>query len=153
METEAAVEVVNAFAAFGPEWLFAFVICGLLIFLVVKLIPMLQDVAQRKIDLQKADAEARHEIEMMREQRKADEEQSREQRDRERSEAEGRWAAQNERAIIAQEKSNVVMDAVKAQLEVMNAQLMDSKANSKVLREQIANMSIKVDQIHDELMK
>lgn len=149
----AATEVVARAAEFGPEWLFAVVVCGLLVFAVIKFIPMLQEWNLQRLELQKTEAEGRHEIEVMREKRKAGEEASREQRDRERSEAEGRWAAQYDRAVAAQEKSNVVIEALKNQIEVQNAQLMDSKANSKSMGEHLANIEKMVSTMHGELMK
>ena len=65
----------------------------------------------------------------------------------------GRWAAQNDRSISAQERTNVVLQSINTSLDTLNTQLMDSKASSKSMGEIVADMNHKVDEIHRELMK
>ena len=148
--TEAAV---HELAAFGPEWLFALALVIVVVVLLVAFVPVIKSAVEKRLEIAETESHERIELDKQREQRKANEEQSREQRDRERSEMEGRWAAQNDRAIAAQERSNVVLESLKNQMETMNAQLMDSKASSKSMGEIVANMNHKVDEIHREVMR
>ena len=148
--TEAAV---HEMAAFGPEWLFAVIVLIIAVVLLVAFVPVIKSSIEKRLEIADNESKERIELERKREERKANEEQSREQRDRERSEMEGRWAAQNDRAIAAQEKSNIVLESLKNQMELMNAQLMDSKANSKTIGETLADMAHKVNEVHRELMK
>lgn len=145
---ELTAEAIGALAAFGPEWGFLAVTIIALGIVVIKGIPAFQRIQEARIAIQKAESEARVELEKKREERKAAEEQSREQRDRERSEMEGRWSSQNERAIRAQEQSNTAMESVSKQLEIMNTQLADSKGNSLRLGTTLSDISDKVDEIH-----
>lgn len=148
MEASATEAAIGALAAFGPEWgllALAFVVTGAIL---VKGIPAFQDYFRQKLEIQRAESEARSELEKKREERKAAEEQSREQRDRERSEMEGRWSAQNERAIRAQEQSNTAMESMTKQLEIMNTQLADSKTNSTKIGSTLHTICDKVDEIH-----
>ena len=151
---ESAAEAgVHELAAFGPEWLFAGFVVVAGIVLLIALVPVIKDYVNKRMEIAENESKERIALDKRREERKEAEESSREQRDRERSEAEGRWAAQYERSITSQEKNTVVLNAINSQLEVMNSQLMDSKANSKTFGETLANMSHKVDDIHRELTK
>lgn len=150
---ESTAEAIGALAAFGPEWgslILAIVIVGAAL---VKGLPLFKEIQEKKIEIQTAEAQARIELEKQREERKAEEERSREQRDRERSEMEGRWAAQNDRAIRAQEQSNTAMESMTKQLEIMNTQLADSKGNSARIGTALNEICDKVDDIHHAIVK
>lgn len=149
----AAEQAVHEVAAFGPEWLLVFFVIIVVTILLIAFIPLIKSYVEKKMELDQQEVDARNAREDERERRKNDELAAREQRDRERSEVEGRWATQYERAIAAQEKSNVVMTAISNQLEVMNTQLMDSKTNSKSMGETLARMDRKVEEIHRGLMR
>ena len=139
---------VHELAAFGPEWLFAIIALIVVVVLLIAFVPVVKATIEKRLEIADNESKERIELERKREERKAAEELSREQRDRERSEMEGRWAAQNDRAIAAQEKSNVVLESLKNQMELMNAQMMDSKASSKSMGEIVATMAHQVDEIH-----
>lgn len=141
-------ETISALAAFGPEWGFLALGIIAMAIIVMKGIPAWQQSQHEKTEIQRTESQARIEIEKAREERKAAEERSREQRDRERSEMEGRWAAQNDRAILAQEQANTAMNSVSAQLELMNSQLADSKGNSARIGSALNEICDKVDDIH-----
>ena len=149
----AAEAGVHELAQFGPEWLFAGFVVVAGIVLLIALVPVLRDYINKRMEIAENESKERIDLDKRREERKEAEEKSREQRDRERSEMEGRWASQNERSITSQERTTVVLNAINSQLEVMNAQLMDSKANSKSIGEMLANMDHKVEDIHRELTK
>lgn len=85
-------------------------------------------------------------LEEQREKRKAAEERSREQRDRERSEMEGRWLTQYERATQVQEQTNAVMEGVRAQMDTLNTTLNDSKKRS-------SEMAREVNEIHRAVIR
>lgn len=140
-------------AAFGPEWVIVIVLCALIAVVTIKAIPTFEKFREQRMEIAKNESEARIDLERQREARKAEEEKSREQRDRERSEAEGHWAAQNDRAIRAQEQANAVVEALTKQMQIMNAQMQDSKLNSSRIGERLEDMSDKVDDLHRHLIK
>ena len=86
------------------------------------------------------------EIAKMREERKAKEEERLAQRDIERSQMEGRWLAQYERATAVQEQTNMVIEGMREQTHVLNTTLNDSKDRSR-------GMADKVDEIHEVVVK
>lgn len=146
-------EAIGALAAFGPEWGFLAVTIIALGIVIIKGLPAFKEIQQARLEIQRDEANARIELDRRREERKEAEEQSRERRDRERSEMEGRWAAQNDRAINAQEQANAAMESVSKQLEIMNTQLADSKGNSLRIGATLGEISDKVGEIHRVVVK
>ena len=116
-------DVLEIFAPYGPGSLF-----GALLVLVVLYF------GKQFLEEFKAQNERKANIDLKREERKQDEVDERAQRDRERSQMEGRIAAQMER-------SNALMEAMKA--------LMESVVTSNEARSQ--GMAAKVDHIADRV--
>lgn len=76
-----------------------------------------------------------------REARKAEESRLREEHDREAARLQGQWLEQQDRSNAAMERSNAVTEGVRAQLDRLNQNLEDSKANSHRMGEAVAEIS------------
>lgn len=146
-------EAIGALAAFGPEWGFLALAVAIAGVVLIKGLPLIKETMDKRIEIQQNESQARIDLDQRREDRKAAEEKAREERDRERSKMEGVWAAQNERAIKAQEQSNTAMESVSKQLEIMNTQLTDSKSHSVNLGTTLNTICDKVDEIHHVVVK
>ena len=131
---EAAVHAVDGLAGSGPEWLFA--IGALVIFagVVIKVVPMVRDYKLKQLD-----------IAQEREKRKADEARMRDERERENT-------AISARQVEAQERSTVAMNAMTAQMAVMDSRLEASQDRSRRMGERMEGMAEKVDEIHSEIV-
>lgn len=119
----------------GPEYVTALGLVAIAAWVVSKALPLYAGHQDKRLGL-----------EQQREVRKAAEERSREQRDRERSEMEGRWLTQYEHATQVQEQTNAVMEGVRAQMDMLNNTLQDSKQRS-------SEMAREVKEIHNAVIK
>jgi hypothetical protein len=127
------MEVLKLFAPYGPGWL-----GGVLLVLVAFYF------GRQFLDEYKAQNERKANIDLKREERKQDEVNERAQRDRERSQMEGRIAAQMERSNALMEAMKALMESVVTSNEVLHADLANSQARSQ-------GMAAKVDHICDRV--
>ena len=108
-----AESVLDHAAAFGAEWFFAFLVAIGFGILAKQLLNEYQRNNERKAELEERNAARQAELELKREERKRDELNERAQRDRERSEMEGRIAAQMERSNNISEGLQAAMDSLR----------------------------------------
>lgn len=108
-------DVLEIFAPYGPGSLF-----GALLVLVVLYF------GKQFLEEFKAQNERKANIDLKREERKQDEVNERAQRDRERSQMEGRIAAQMERSNALMEAMKALMESVVTSNEVLHADLANS---------------------------
>lgn len=94
--------------------------------------------------------ERKGEIDLKREERKQDEVKERAQRDRERSEMEGRIAAQMERSNSLMEAMKTLMESVVASNEVLHNDLVHSQARSQGMAEKVNHICDRVDLLYDK---
>lgn len=109
-----AESVLDHAAAFGAEWFFAFLVAIGFGILAKQLLNEYQRNNERKAELEERNAARQAELELKREERKRDELNERAQRDRERSEMEGRIAAQMERSNNISEGLQAAMESLRA---------------------------------------
>lgn len=88
-----------------------------------------------------------------REERKAEESRLREEHDLEMARLQGQWLEQQGRSNTALERSTDVSEALRVQLEALNASLNDSKEHSRAMSETIGSMATQVQDIHDHIIK
>lgn len=127
------MEVLSLFAPFGPEWLGG-VLLGLIAFYF----------GRQFLDEYKKQNERKASLDIKREERKQAEVDERAQRDRERSQMEGRIAAQMERSNSLMEAMKTLMESVVTSNEVLHADLAHSQSRSQ-------DMAVKVDHICDRV--
>ena len=125
-------DVLEIFAPYGPGSLF-----GALLVLVVLYF------GKQFLEEFKAQNERKANIDLKREERKQDEVNERAQRDRERSQMEGRIAAQMER-------SNALMESVVTSNEVLHADLANSQARSQGMAAKVDHIADRVDLLYKE---
>ena len=89
-------------------------------------------------------------LDIKREERKQDEVNERAQRDRERSEMEGRIAAQMERSNSLMEAMKTLMESVVASNDVLHADLVHSQARSQGMAQKVDHMCDRVDFLYDK---
>lgn len=127
------MEVLKFFAPYGPAWL-----GGVLLMLVAFYF------GRQFLEEYKRQNQRKGELDLKREERKQAEVDERAQRDRERSQMEGRIAAQMERSNTLIEGMKTLMESVVASNDVLHADLVHSQARSR-------GMSEKVDHIYDRV--
>ena len=127
------MEVLSLFAPYGPGWLGGAALT-LIAFYFAR-----QFLAEYKVQ-----NERKANIDLKREARKQEEVAERAQRDRERSQMEGRIAAQMERSNSLMEAMKTLMESVVASNEVLHSDLAHSQARSQ-------GMAAKVDHIYDRV--
>lgn len=128
-----AESVLDHAAAFGAEWFFAFLVAigfGIL--------------AKQLLNEYQRNNERKAELELKREKRKRDELNERAQRDRERSEMEGRIAAQIERSNNISEGLQAAMESLRASTAALHDEIRESREHSH-------DMANKVDHIYDRV--
>lgn len=128
-----AESVLDHAAAFGAEWFFAFLVAVGFGILAKQLLNEYQRNNERKVEL-----------ELKREERKRDELNERAQRDRERSEMEGRIAAQMERSNNISEGLQAAMESLRASTAALHDEIRESREHSH-------DMANKVDHIYDRV--
>ena len=132
-------DVLEIFAPYGPGSLF-----GALLVLVVLYF------GKQFLEEFKAQNERKANIDLKREERKQDEVNERAQRDRERSQMEGRIAAQMERSNTLIEGMKTLMESVVASNDVLHADLVHSQARSQGMAEQVSHIRDRVDLLYDK---
>ena len=132
-------DVLEIFAPYGPGSLF-----GALLVLVVLYF------GKQFLEEFKAQNERKANIDMKREERKQDEVSERAQRDRERSQMEGRIAAQMERSNTLIEGMKTLMESVVTSNEVLHADLVNSQARSRGMAAQVEHIRDRVDLLYDK---
>ena len=132
-------DVLEIFAPYGPGSLF-----GALLVLVVLYF------GKQFLEEFKAQNERKANIDLKREERKQDEVNERAQRDRERSQMEGRIAAQMERSNSLMEAMKTLMESVVASNEVLHADLANSQARSQGMAEKGDHICDRVDLIYSK---
>ncbi len=133
------MEVLKLFAPYGPGWLGG-VLLALIAFYFGK----------QFLEEYKRQNERKGEIDLKREERKQDEVKERAQRDRERSEMEGRIAAQMERSNSLMEAMKTLMESVVTSNEVLHADLANSQARSQGMAEKVDHICDRVDLIYSK---
>ena len=132
-------DVLEIFAPYGPGSLF-----GALLVLVVLYF------GKQFLEEFKAQNERKANIDLKREERKQDEVNERAQRDRERSQMEGRIAAQMERSNSLMEAMKTLMESVVTSNEVLHADLAHSQARSQGMAEKVDHICDRVDLLYDK---
>lgn len=133
------MEVLELFAPYGPGWLMG-VLLALIAFYFGK--QFLKEF--------KAQNKRKGEIDLKREERKQAEVDERAQRDRERSQMEGRIAAQMERSNALMEAMKTLMESVVASNEVLHSDLANSQARSQGMAAKVDHICDRVDLLYDK---
>lgn len=133
------MEVLELFAPYGPGWL-----TGVLLALIAFYF------GKQFLEELKAQNKRKGEIDLKREERKQAEVAERAQRDRERSQMEGRIAAQMERSNSLMEAMKTLMESVATSNEVLHADLANSQARSQGMAAQVDHICDRVDLLYDK---
>lgn len=133
------MEVLELFAPYGPGWL-----TGVLLALIAFYF------GKQFLEEFKAQNKRKGEIDLKREERKQDEVDERAQRDRERSQMEGRIAAQMERSNALMEAMKALMESVVTSNEVLHADLANSQARSQGMAAKVDHIADRVDLLYKE---
>ena len=133
------MEVLKLFAPYGPGWLGG-VLLGLIAFYF----------GRQFLEEYKRQNERKAGIDMKREERKQAEVDERAQRDRERSQMEGRIAAQMERSNSLMEAMKTLMESVVASNEVLHNDLAHSQARSQGMAQKVDHICDRVDLIYSK---
>ena len=138
-EKGGCMEVLKLFAPYGPGWLGG-VLLGLIAFYF----------GRQFLEEYKRQNERKAGIDMKREERKQAEVDERAQRDRERSQMEGRIAAQMERSNSLMEAMKTLMESVVASNEVLHNDLAHSQARSQGMAQKVDHICDRVDLIYSK---
>ncbi len=133
------MEVLKLFAPYGPAWL-----GGVLLTLVAFYF------GRQFLEEYKRQNQRKGELDLKREERKQTEVDERAQRDRERSQMEGRIAAQMERSNTLIEGMKTLMESVVASNDVLHADLVHSQARSQGMAEKVDHICDRVDLIYSK---
>ena len=131
------MEVLKLFAPYGPGWLGGAALALIAFYF-----------GRQFLDEYKRQNERKANIDLKREERKQAEVDERAQRDRERSQMEGRIAAQMERSNTLIEGMKTVMESVVTSNEVLHADLAHSQARSQGMAEKVDHICDRVDLIY-----
>lgn len=133
------MEVLKLFAPYGPGWL------GGAALVLIAFYFGRQFLAEYKVQ-----NERKANLDLKREERKQAEVDERAQRDRERSQMEGRIAAQMERSNSLMEAMKTLMESVVASNDVLHNDLVHSQARSQDMAEQVSHIRDRVDLLYDK---
>lgn len=133
------MEVLELFAPYGPGWL-----TGVLLALIAFYF------GKQFLEEFKAQNKRKGEIDLKREERKQAEVDERAQRDRERSQMEGRIAAQMERSNALMEAMKTLMESVVASNEVLHSDLANSQQRSQGMAAKVDHICDRVDLLYDK---
>lgn len=133
------MEVLKLFVPYGPGW-----IGGAALVLIAAYF------GRQFLDEYKRQNQRKGELDLKREERKQAEVDERAQRDRERSQMEGRIAAQMERSNTLIEGMKTLMESVVASNDVLHADLVHSQARSQGMAEQVSHIRDRVDLLYDK---
>ena len=131
------MEVLKLFAPHGPGWLGGAALALIAFYF-----------GRQFLDEYKRQNERKANIDLKREERKQAEVDERAQRDRERSQMEGRIAAQMERSNTLIEGMKTLMESVVTSNEVLHADLAHSQARSQGMAEKVDHICDRVDLIY-----
>lgn len=133
------MEVLKLFVPYGPAWLGG-VLLALIAFYFGK-----QFLEEYKLQNERKSA-----LDIKREERKQGEVNERAKRDRERSEMEGRIAAQMERSNSLMEAMKTLMESVAASNDVLHSDLVHSQARSQGMAEKVDHICDRVDLMYNK---
>ena len=133
------MEVLKLFAPYGPAWL-----GGVLLTLVAFYF------GRQFLEEYKRQNQRKGELDLKREERKQAEVDERTQRDRERSQMEGRIAAQMERSNSLMEAMKTLMESVVASNDVLHSDLVHSQARSQGMAEKVDHIYDRVDLMYNK---
>ena len=131
------MEVLKLFAPYGPGWLGGAALALIAFYF-----------GRQFLDEYKRQNERKANIDLKREERKQAEVDERAQRDRERSQMEGRIAAQMERSNTLIEGMKTLMESVVTSNEVLHADLAHSQARSQGMAEKVDHICDRFDLIY-----
>lgn len=133
------MEALKLFAPYGPAWL-----GGVLLTLVAFYF------GRQFLEEYKRQNQRKGELDLKREERKQAEVDERAQRDRERSQMEGRIAAQMERSNTLIEGMKTLMESVVASNDVLHADLANSQARNQSMAEKVDHIYDRVDLMYNK---
>lgn len=133
------MEVLKLFAPYGPGWLGGAALVLIAFYF-----------GRQFLNEYKVQNERKANLDLKREERKQAEADGRAQRDRERSQMEGRIAAQMERSNTLIEGMKTLMESVVASNDVLHADLAHSQARSQGMAEQVSHIRDRVDLLYDK---
>lgn len=133
------MEVLKLFAPYGPGWLGGAALVLIAFYFGRKFLAEYKVQNERKANL-----------DLKREERKQAEVDERAQRDRERSQMEGRIAAQMERSNSLMEAMKTLMESVVASNEVLHSDLAHSRARSQGMAAKVDHICDRVDLLYDK---
>lgn len=133
------MEVLKLFAPYGPGWLGGAALVLIAFYF-----------GRQFLDEYKVQNERKANIDLKREKRKQAEVDERAQRDRERSQMEGRIAAQMERSNSLMEAMKTLMESVVASNDVLHADLTQSQTRSQGMAQKVDHICDRVDLMYDK---
>ena len=133
------MEVLKLFAPYGPGWLGGAALVLIAFYF-----------GRQFLDEYKVQNERKANIDLKREERKQAEVDERAQRDRERSQMEGRIAAQMERSNSLMEAMKTLMESVVASNDVLHADLVHSQTRSQGMAQKVDHTCDRVDLIYSK---
>ena len=133
------MEVLKLFAPYGPGWLGGAALVLIALYF-----------GRQFLDEYKVQNERKANIDLKREERKQAEVDERAQRDRERSQMEGRIAAQMERSNSLMEAMKTLMESVVASNDVLHADLVHSQTRSQGMAQKVDHICDRVDLIYSK---
>lgn len=133
------MEVLKLFAPYGPGWLGGAALVLIAFYF-----------GRKFLDEYKVQNERKANIDLKREERKQAEVDERAQRDRERSQMEGRIAAQMERSNSLMEAMKTLMESVVASNDVLHADLVHSQTRSQGMAQKVDHICDRVDLIYSK---
>lgn len=133
------MEILKLFVPYGPGWLGG-----------AALVLIAAYFGRQFLDEYKRQNQRKGELDLKREERKQAEVDERAQRDRERSQMEGRIAAQMERSNTLIEGMKTLMESVVASNDVLHADLVHSQARSQGMAEKVDHICDRVDLIYSK---
>ena len=133
------MEVLKLFAPYGPTWIGGAALALIAFYF-----------GRQFLEEYKLQNERKSALDIKREERKQDEVKERAQRDRERSEMEGRIAAQMERSNTLIEGMKTLMESVIASNEVLHNDITNSQARSQGMAQKVDHICDRVDLLYDK---
>lgn len=135
MEQAAAAYIEGLTAASdGPMWVFAIGVLVIVAVVLIKAFPMYKEFKTRQLD-----------IEAEREKRKIEEARMRDEREREN-------AVIAARQVEAQERSTAAMNAMTAQMAVMESRIEASQHGSQSMQTKVEGIAVEVHDIHTAII-
>lgn len=133
------MEVLKLFVPYGPRWLGGAALVLIAFYF-----------GRQFLDEYKVQNERKANIDLKREERKQAEVDERAQRDRERSQMEGRIAAQMERSNSLMEAMKTLMESVVASNDVLHADLVHSQTRSQGMAQKVDHICDRVDLMYNK---